>query len=124
LAARVLIIDDDNDFIELIKNLLSLENFDIFSTSNSIEGANKVLEIRPDIVLLDLMMPGKDGIEVCQEIRKTNNVPILIVSAVSTRGILSKVLNEGADDFLEKPVHPQILLANIHKLLRSSVKRA
>ena len=120
LRAKVLIIDDDIDMTELVKELLSNDQFEVFPIYQGLEGISMVQKIKPDIVILEMTMPDKSGLEVCKEIRKFSRVPILVLSAVSTPGISAQILNEGADDFLEKPMNSNILNAHINKLIRRS----
>ncbi len=117
---KVLIIDDDTEIVELIKDLLLINKYEVISTTQSIDAANLVRYTNPNLVILDLVMPGKNGFEICHQIRMFSKVPILVLSAVQTPGVVTKILNEGADDFLEKPMNPHILLASVTKLIRRS----
>jgi DNA-binding response OmpR family regulator len=120
LLGKILIIDDDYEIIELMRDLLLQNKFDVQSTTQSTEASNLVKHYNPNLVILDLIMPQKSGFDVCREIRTFSEVPILILSAVKTPGVITQLLNEGADDFLEKPMNPHVLLASIHKLIRRS----
>jgi DNA-binding response OmpR family regulator len=120
---KVLIVDDDYEVVEFIKSLLLINKYEVISTTQSIDAVNIVRYSNPNLVILDLMMPGKNGFEVCQEIRSFSKVPILFLSAVQTPGVITKILNEGADDFVEKPMNPNILLASITNLIRRTPQR-
>jgi two-component system KDP operon response regulator KdpE len=117
---RIVIIDDDIDMTEMVCNLLPEDEFEAFSANQSSEGIELIKSVSPDIVILDMMMPDRGGLEICQEIRQFSHVPILVLSAVSTPGISARILDIGADDFLEKPMNPIVLLAHLRKLARRS----
>jgi two-component system KDP operon response regulator KdpE len=124
MRKRVLVIDDNPDMTELISTLLIPEHYDVFTTNQALQGINLVREIRPDVVILDLMMPDMHGLQVCQEIRKFSSVPLLVLSADSTPGLSTRLLDEGADDFLLKPMNPNILVAQTNRLARRSRQAA
>ena len=120
MRKRVLVIDDNPDMTELISSLLIPEHYDVFTTNQALQGIDLVRIIKPDVVILDLLMPDMPGIQVCQEIRKFSTVPLLILSADSTPGLSTRLLDEGADDFLLKPMNPSILVAQTNRLARRS----
>jgi DNA-binding response OmpR family regulator len=124
MRKRVLVIDDNPDMTELISTLLIPEHYDVFTTNQALQGINLVREIHPDVVILDLMMPDMHGLRVCQEIRKFSSVPLLVLSADSTPGLSTRLLDEGADDFLLKPMNPIILVAQTNRLARRSRQAA
>ena len=124
MRKRVLVIDDNPDMTELISTLLIPEHYDVFTTNQALQGINLVREIHPDVVILDLMMPDMHGLQVCQEIRKFSSVPLLVLSADSTPGLSTRLLDEGADDFLLKPMNPNILVAQTNRLARRSRQAA
>lgn len=111
-------IDDDLAVTELMSMLLKTFGFEVLTTNNGLEGIRLVKEFEPNVVLLDLMMPDVDGWQVCKSIRKTSNVPILVLSALNEPRMVASVLDAGADDFLVKPVPSGVLVANIKKLIR------
>jgi DNA-binding response OmpR family regulator len=74
--------------------------------------------LRPDVMVVDLLMPGMDGLHVCREVRKFSSVPILVLSAFSKPAAITQALDEGADDFLIKPMKNNVLIASINKLAR------
>ncbi len=115
---KILVIDDDLAITELMSMLLKTFGFDVLTTNNGEEGIRLVREFEPNVVLLDLMMPDVDGWQVCKTIRRTSNVPILVLSALNEPRMVASVLDAGADDFLVKPVPSGVLVANIKKLIR------
>lgn len=115
---RVLAVDDDPNIVELINLYFSKEGYEVHTCGNGLEAVPKFREITPDVVILDLMLPGKDGYDICREIRRESTVPILMLTA---RGdILDKVvgLELGADDYIQKPFEMKELLARVKAVLR------
>lgn len=118
MNATILIIDDDQKLNELLQNFLSDFGFRVLSATHPDQGMKKLRQASPDLVILDVMLPGMDGFEVCRLIRQTNTVPIIMLTA---RGELTdKVLGLelGADDYLPKPFEPRELVARIQSVLR------
>ena len=118
MNAKILIIDDDPHISEAIKLYLEKEGYEIKNAYDGIDGINTFKNIDPDLVLLDIMMPGKDGWQVCREIREISSKPIIMLTAKGE--IFDKVLGLelGADDFLAKPVDMKELSARIKAVLR------
>jgi DNA-binding response OmpR family regulator len=117
-SPKILVIDDDEKLNSLLKEYLSKFGFEVFSATHPSDGIKLVLQNLPDLVVLDVMMPDMDGFEVCREIRKNNNIPIIMLTA---RGELTdKVvgLELGADDYMPKPFEPRELVARIQVILR------
>ncbi len=120
---KLLIVDDEWNMRNLIKIYLRSEQVSLLEASNGRE-ALTLIETQPfDLVLLDIMMPDIDGWEVCKEIRKKKDTPILMLTARTDVEDVVRGLNEGADDYLTKPFAPEELRARVHALLRRS-KRA
>jgi DNA-binding response OmpR family regulator len=115
---RVLIIDDDVDMTDVLKMVLSNANFEVQAISSSTEAVAMTYQFNPDVILLDLLMPGMDGWQVCQAIRQFSQVPIIILSVFNTPLILQQALDAGADDYLTKPVTSGVLIAHINGLVR------
>lgn len=118
MNATILIIDDDQKLNDLLKNFLSDFGFRVLSATHPDQGMKKLRQDAPDLVILDVMLPGMDGFEVCRLIRQTSTVPIIMLTA---RGELTdKVLGLelGADDYLPKPFEPRELVARIQSVLR------
>jgi len=116
----VLVVEDDRNIVDLVRSNLLVRGFDVVVSSTGTDVMALLADRRPDIVLLDLMLPGVDGFDVCRELRAESSVGIIVVSA--RRGEQDKVraLNLGADDYLTKPFGVEELLARITALLRRS----
>lgn len=119
---KVLSIDDDAALTELISLLLQTHGFQVQTANDGAEGIQKVRDWQPDIVLLDLMMPGMDGWEVCKAVRAFSDVPIIVFSALDNPGLVARALDMGADDFLVKPVPSNLLVAHIKKMVRRTAQ--
>ena len=120
LKQKVLIVDDDENIAELISLYLEKEQYDT-ETAASGEEALKIVEVyNPDLILLDIMLPGIDGYEVCQQIRKTRDMPIIMLSAKGE--VFDKVLGLkiGADDYIVKPFDSNEMIARVSAVLRRS----
>ena len=115
---KILVIDDDPAITELLKILLAPATSDILTTNSGKEGVELVKNESPEVVILDLMMPGMDGWQVCNQIRTFSNVPILVFSALDSPGMVASALDAGADDYLVKPVPSGVLIAHLNKLTR------
>ncbi|GGO62957.1 DNA-binding response regulator [Microbacterium nanhaiense] len=118
MTGRILVVDDDTALAEMIGIVLMGDGFE---TSFCADGALAVDAWRvqkPDLVLLDLMLPGKDGIEICREIREESGVPIIMLTARSDTTDVVSGLEAGADDYMVKPFNPKELVARIRTRLR------
>lgn len=115
---RVLVIDDDTAVTEMLKVVLEPGTFEVQSSHSGLEGIKATRQFQPDVVILDLFMKGMDGWEVCRAIRQFSSVPILVLSALSKPGMVVQALDEGADDYLIKPVASSVLIAHIKNLTR------
>ena len=115
---RILIVDDDENIAELISLYLVKECFDTEIAGNGEEAVAKFKAYEPDLILLDIMLPGMDGYDVCREIRKTSSVPIIMLSAKGE--VFDKVLGLkiGADDYIVKPFDSNELVARVQAILR------
>ncbi len=118
MLTKVLVIDDDPDMINLLSLLLKTHGFDVISCNNGEEGILKARNDSPDVIILDLMMCGKDGWQVCEAVRKFSSIPILILSALDNPGTIVSALDAGADDFLTKPVSSSLLVSRLKTLTR------
>jgi two-component system KDP operon response regulator KdpE len=118
MSIRVLAIDDDPALTELLPLLLQPSGIEVKTANSGAEGLQMLQKEDADVVLLDLMMPEMDGWEVCRRIRNFSAVPILILSALDTPGVVAKALDMGADDYLVKPVPSDVLSAHIRNLAR------
>lgn len=115
---KILIVDDDTNIAELISLYLTKECFDTLMVGDGEEALKKFNSYAPNLILLDLMLPGMDGYEICREIRKTSSVPIIMLSAKGE--IFDKVLGLelGADDYIIKPFDSKELVARVKAVLR------
>ncbi len=120
MPAKVLIIDDDVLLTSVFK--VAFERmFEICVVNSGLEGIKAAREMKPDVIILDLMMPGVDGWQVCREIRKFSQVPILVLSAVVDSNLVIQVLEEGATDYMVKPVPPGTLISYVKRLTQQQV---
>ncbi|WP_318615656.1 response regulator transcription factor [Sporosarcina sp. YIM B06819] len=115
---RILLVEDEISIRDVLKSYLLKEGWDVLTSGDGVDALNKTQKIKVDLVILDLMIPKLSGEEVCREIRKTSNVPILIVSSKSREEDMIKGLNIGADDYITKPFRIQEVLARINALQR------
>ena len=115
---KILIVDDDNAIAELIQLYLTKECFDTHIVNDGDLAISEFENYKPDLILLDLMLPGMDGHQICREIRSKSDTPIITVSAKGE--VFDKVLSFelGADDYIEKPFEPKELIARIKAVLR------
>jgi len=118
MPVKVLAIDDDPAMTELLILLLRARGFEVYTANSGEDGIKKMSELSPDVLILDLMMSGVDGWEVCSKVRKFSTTPILILSALDTPGMVASALDAGADDYLIKPVPNSVLIAHLHNLAR------
>ncbi len=126
MAEKILIIDDDVDTLRLVGLMLQRQGYEVSAASNGTQGLAKALEERPDLILLDVMMPDMDGYEVARRLRKnpvTLTVPILMFTAKSQLDDKVSGFEVGADDYLTKPTHPTELQAHVKALLARSPKK-
>ena len=118
MNANVLIVDDDYNICELLRLYLEKEGFRVQSAGSGTLALEKMSVAMPDIVLLDIMLPGMDGFAVCRKIREESNTPILIVSAKTEKEDKLNGLVLGADDYIEKPYDIDIMLAKISGIFK------
>src|ERR1700692_3116057 len=121
MTARVLVVDDILSNVKLLEAKLSAEYFEVMTAFNGLECLAKMEQAIPDIVLLDVMMPGMDGFEGCRRIKanpRTAHVPVVMVTALDQPSDRVAGLDAGADDFLTKPVDDSALFARVRGLVR------
>lgn len=121
MSARVLVVDDILPNVKLLEAKLSSEYYDVLTATNGAEALEKVANQSPDIVLLDVMMPGMDGFEVCRRIKSdpaTAHIPVVMVTALTDSADRIKGLEAGADDFLSKPLNDTALMSRVRSLVR------
>jgi DNA-binding response OmpR family regulator len=118
MTVKVLVVDDEDHIVELARIYLTREGYEVDGVGDGSQALARFGQIKPDLVVLDIMLPGADGLEICKEIRKQSQVPIIMLTARDE--VTDKVvgLEVGADDYLTKPFHPQELVARAKALLR------
>ncbi len=117
----ILVVDDDVELCSLITNYLSNHDFQLTSCHTGVDAIERIVNEKPDLVILDLMLPGVDGLAVCREVRGEFRGQILMLTALDDQADEIAGLEIGADDYLTKPVSPRLLLARIRTLLRRRV---
>lgn len=117
MPKTVLTIDDDTAITELLAMLLRTHGYDVITANSGEEGIEVIREKTPHVVVLDLMMPGVDGWQVCKSVREFSNVPIVVLSALDDPAMIASALDAGADDYLVKPVSSSILVAHLNRLI-------
>jgi len=118
---RILLIDDEADILEFLGYNLIREGFTIEKASNGGDGIRLAMQFKPDLILLDLMMPGIDGIETCEQIRKLPDMKDVLIAFLTARGEdYSQIagFSAGGDDYIVKPTKPKVLVSRIKALLR------
>jgi len=125
MAKKILIVDDDPDFVNAVSMILTSKKYEVAIAYDGKEGLAKVKGERPDLIVLDVMMPGKDGYAVCKELKadpQWSKIPVLLLTAVAshvatTRYTTEMGLETEADDYLDKPVEPDVLVKRVETLL-------
>ena len=122
-AFKILTVDDEVDIVDMIGSYLTEEGYDVIKAYDGVEALDKIRQEPPDLVLLDIMMPGLDGFEVCKQIRAESAVPILMVTAKGSD--IDKIvgLEIGADDYISKPFNPRELIARVKAILRRTYRQ-
>ena len=121
IAKKILIADDEPDILEIIQFNLQQEGYEVITAKNGDEAIEQAKKHQPDLIILDIMMPGKNGIEVCNILRRHpafNETLIIFLSALSDEVTEIRGLETGADDYLTKPISPKILASKINALFR------
>jgi two-component system KDP operon response regulator KdpE len=117
---RILVVDDDPSMCELIKTIFANEGGDVYTAASGQEGLRRLYDCQPQLIILDVMMPGMDGWQLCNTIRGLSDVPILFLSALSTEDDIVHGLDLGAVDYVSKPFTPKVLLARARAALRQA----
>jgi two-component system alkaline phosphatase synthesis response regulator PhoP len=117
---KILIVDDEPKILDIVEAYLTIKRFQVFRASNGTEAMEKFEMVQPNLIVLDLMLPDISGTVICQKIRKTSDVPIIMLTAKSTENDILNGLQIGADDYIVKPFSPKELVARVETVLRRS----
>ncbi len=115
---KVLVVDDDTKTVELVRLYLNRDGYRVITAGDGREALRLAREGRPDLIVLDLMLPGIDGLEVCRTLRQESEVPIIMLTALTTDDDRLRGLDLGADDYVSKPFSPRELAARVRAVLR------
>lgn len=115
---RVLVVDDDAKTVELVKLYLNRDGYRVITAYDGTEALNLARESKPDLIVLDIMLPGINGLEICRTLRKESDVPIIMLTAMTTDRDKLTGLDIGADDYVTKPFSPRELAARVRAILR------
>lgn len=118
MTAKILVVEDEQLIAEMIQFNLEKQGYEVYVAPDGILAVQKVEQVKPDLILLDIMLPGLNGFEVCRQVRKNHNTPIIMLTAKETESDKVQGLNLGADDYITKPFNPQELLARVNAQLR------
>ncbi|HSS98901.1 MAG TPA: response regulator transcription factor [Terriglobales bacterium] len=124
MSERILVVDDEPRFVRLIEANLLTEKFEVIKAKNGQHALDLAVSEKPDMILLDVMMPEMDGFETCERIREFSNVPIIMLTAKGEEDQRVKGLNIGADDYVVKPFSATELLARVRAVLRRGKRSA
>ncbi len=123
-SARVLVVHDDADTMEMLRLILEPNTFEVLTSHSGPQAIEAARSLNPDVVILDLSISGTQGWEICREIRSFSRVPILVLSATNKPDAVARALDEGADDYLLKPMTSSVLIAHLKRLIwRSRAER-
>lgn len=124
---KILIVDDEKDIIEFLEYNFKKEGYQVYSARNGIEGKEKALKVKPDLIMLDVMMPGMDGVELCKDLREIPDLDNTIIIFLTARAEdYSQIagFEVGADDYITKPIRPRVLTARVKALLKRKSKQS
>ncbi|MDQ7826278.1 MAG: response regulator transcription factor [Candidatus Eremiobacteraeota bacterium] len=121
---KILVVDDERNIVELLKYNLEKEGYEVISAYDGFEAVNLAKQDRPDLIILDIMLPGQGGLEVCRILRKETKIPIIMATAKGEE--IDKILGLelGADDYVTKPFSPRELVARVKAVLRRTSSKA
>lgn len=120
-ATKILVVDDEQDILELIRHTLNKEGYEVHVAANGQQAVEKALKIKPDLILMDVMMPVMDGMEACRQLKEnpeTSDLAIIFLTARSEEFAELAGFEAGADDYMAKPIRGRVLLSRIRAILR------
>ena len=117
-AASILVVDDEKELLQLVVNYLKKEGYIVYTAADGYEALNTLESKTMDLVILDIMMEGIDGFELCKQIRETSHIPVVMLTAKSSEEDRIRGLKLGADDYVVKPFSPRELMARVEAVLR------
>ncbi len=126
-AKKILVADDENDILEIIHYNLTREGYEVYTAKDGNEALEKARQIHPDLVILDIMMPHKTGVEVCRILRANDafdDMLIIFLTALNDEASQVKGLESGADDYISKPISPKVLISRVNAVFRRLHKEA
>lgn len=118
---KVLVVDDEPDVVEILSYNLARQNYQVFKAYNGSDGLKVAHEVLPDLVIMDIRMPGINGIETCRQMKQdaeTKSIPVLFLTADGDEYTTMNAIEAGGDHFITKPIRPQILMGMIAELIR------
>ncbi|OGC05222.1 two-component system response regulator [candidate division WOR-1 bacterium RIFOXYA12_FULL_43_27] len=121
MAKKILLVDDEPELVEMVKMRLAANGFEVITAGDGVEGLEKARSEKPDLIILDLMLPKMNGYEVCRLLKfeeKTGKIPIILFSARAQESDKATGKDVGADAYIVKPFEPQALIAKINELLK------
>lgn len=126
-AKKILVADDESDILEIIQYNLVREGYEVFTAKDGNDALDKARELHPDLIILDIMMPYKTGVEVCRILRTNDafdDVLIIFLTALNDEASQVKGLESGADDYISKPISPKVLVSRVNAVFRRLHKEA
>lgn len=124
---KILVVDDEDDILELVRYNLQKEGYELHGVTSGEAGIQKAKSLAPDLILLDLMLPGMDGLQTCRVLKsdpQTSSIPVVMLTAKGEDSDIVAGLELGADDYITKPFSPRVLLARVRAVLRRAKKNS
>ncbi len=125
-SPQILVVDDEPDILEFVKYNLQKEGFRVSTAENGVQGLDEARRVKPDLIILDIMMPEMDGVEVCRQLRSEplfNNTVVAFLTARDEDYSQIAALDVGGDDYITKPIRPRVLISRVNALLRRSGRK-
>lgn len=119
--SKILIVDDEQDILELIRHTLNKDGFEVFVAANGLQALEQARKVKPELILMDVMMPVMDGMEACRQLKEdpnTSGIAIVFLTARSEEFAELAGFEAGADDYIAKPIRPRVLLSRLKAILR------